>query len=87
MRLQKRLWKPIFLSESVFWKLIDDVSCCDDDHLVQIKQSWTRDVLALAHQEYTRAVSSILVSGKMFKKVVLGEQLLYEWNTPGKRRK
>ena len=73
--------------ESVFWKLIDDVSCCDDDHLVQIKQSWTRDVLALAHQEYTRAVSSILVSGNMFKKVVLGEQLLYEWNTPGKRRK
>lgn len=73
--------------EAAFWKLIDDVSCCDENCLVQLKQPWIRDVFALAHQEYTRAVSSILVSGKMFKKVVLGEQVLYEWNTPSKRRK
>lgn len=73
--------------EAIFWKLIDDVSGCDDECLVQLKQTWTRDVFALAHQEYTRAVSSILVSGSIYKKVVFGEQVLYEWNTPSKRRK
>lgn len=73
--------------ESLFWKLIDDASCCGDDRLEKLKQAWTRDVFALAHQEYTRAISGILVSGRVFKKIVLGEQVLFEWNAPGKRRR
>ena len=73
--------------ESLFWKLIDEAGGCDDDCLGQLKQSWTRDVFSFACQEYTRAVSGIRVSHQMFRGVVLGEQLLYEWNAPGKRRK
>lgn len=73
--------------ESLFWKLIDDAGCCNNACLHQLKQTWTRDVFALAHQEYTRAVSGIMARGQMFRNIVLGEDILHEWNTPGKRRK
>lgn len=72
--------------ELLFWKLVDDAGR-DEDCLERLKQSWTKDVFAIAEQEYAKAVSSIMVNGKQFKKVALAEELLHEWNHPGKGRK
>lgn len=73
--------------ELLFWKLLDDMDRTEDDGLELLMKNWKDQAFAVAKQEYDRTVKSVRLRGKGLRQVILGEDILHNWNAPPKGRK